>query len=154
MLDVHGNSARLVLFDMYLEQLEDPLRLLIRYQPAGDLGVSLAGDNGLHAFALKAAPKAVDLQSRPGPGPLQRRVALLTEWFGCPRGLVEIGQVEGYRSQVASVRGRQGHNIVAKALDQDLAIGRTHGIQDADERMNRIVDHASEEAGMEVGGRP
>jgi hypothetical protein len=41
---------------------------LVGHQAAGNLGMGRAGQDGFQAIA-PAAPYAVDLQGRPGPGP-------------------------------------------------------------------------------------
>ena len=53
--------------------------ILVGYQTARDLGISLGGEDGLRTFALVSTPDTADIKGRTATITLQRVVALLTE---------------------------------------------------------------------------
>ena len=65
-----------------LEQLGNLVRSLIRHQPHADLRHRDGRQHRLRAFAGEAGQQAVDLEGRPRPGALERRVAGLAEQLG------------------------------------------------------------------------
>src|SRR5690606_11824922 len=71
------DAGRRVLRDPRLERLLHLAGVLARDEPERQLGVRLAGDDGLAAGPGVPAPDAVDLGGRPRPDPLERAVALL-----------------------------------------------------------------------------
>ena len=53
--------------------------ILVGYQTARDLGISLGGKDSLRTFALVSTPDTADIKGRTATITLQRVVALLTE---------------------------------------------------------------------------
>ena len=84
--------------------LDDPVRVLVRHQPAGNLGVGFVGEDGLHTLALESSPDAVDFQGWPGPDSLERGVARLAK---------EIGKLDAELAKIAAKLANA--NFLAKA---------------------------------------
>src|SRR4051794_9652080 len=66
------DAGRGDLLDECPEALEDDLGILVRDEPAADLGVGVGGDDRLAPLPLESAPQSVDVERRPGAASLQR----------------------------------------------------------------------------------
>ena len=131
----------------------DPIRVLIRHQPAGDLGVRLARDHGLLSRTLVAAPQAVDFERGPRPLPLERRVPGLAERRRRP-DLRQVGRlVVGQRGDRRALAGRQLADLVVEPGDGHAAVGLVQRGDQPGHRVQRIGHAAAMPARVQVLGR-
>ena len=71
-LDDQLGAGRRVRSQVLDDLVDDVLRILIGHQPAGDLGVRDGRHDRVDALAEETAPRAVDLEGRARPDPLER----------------------------------------------------------------------------------
>ena len=149
-VDVHAHALGGMALQVGLDQLGDPLWILARHEPAGDLGAGMARDDRLLASACVAAGDAVELQRRPDPVALQERVALLARALGDADG-VEIGAlVEGDLADGLQLLRCDGRRAVIEALDRDRALGVVQAGEQHGQRLDRVRHRAAVAAGMQV----
>jgi len=77
--DLYTDVLRSDTFDVVYESLADLLVILISYETARDLSISLGGKNSLGAFALIPTPDTAHVEGRTAAVTLERMVTLLTE---------------------------------------------------------------------------
>src|SRR5919199_3891626 len=149
-MNADAHTRRCVLLHVTVDALDDLLWFLIGYQTAGDLGMGRGGDDRLDAFALEAAPDTVDFKRGPRPVSLDRGIAGLAKKFvNAELGFI-LHLVKGNGGEPRTIRAREGDHRVIEALHQDCAFGTAHGVEQAYERMDRVLYDATVKAGVKV----
>ncbi len=124
-------------------EAHDLLGLLVRNEPAGDLGAGLGGQHRLAALALESAPDSVKIKGGPSPRPFQGGVAGLAEQLVHAQLLLVLVVVERNRRNRGPVIVGERDHAVEESLYGDLAVGRPHGRQNTRKSVNRILHGAA-----------
>ena len=139
---------------MLAELAVDGLGVLVGDEPEAQLGPGLAGEHGLGPGPGIAAEDAVDVAGRPGPLPLERRVAgLAVERRHAEVGL-ELGLGERQLGELGPLPVLQRPDGVVEAGDLDPAVGALEAGQDRRQGIERVGDGAAEGPRVEVAVGP
>ncbi len=150
----YGHARRADRLDVGPELRGDRLRVLVGHEPEAQLRAGHAGQDRLGPGPLVAAVEAVDVAGRPGPLPLQGRVAGLALQRGDAQARLELGLRERQPGELGPLPVLQRADRVVEAGDPDAAVGPLQARQDRRQGVARVGDRAAEGAGVEVGLRP
>ena len=148
--DLHSDVLGSDTFDVVYESLADLFMILVGYQTARDLSISLGGKDSLRAFALVSAPNTADVEGRTAAITLERVVALLTEEVIYVEELLVCLFIEGDLTDHLTLFGRQVDDLVIEARDGDTAVLVLNLGDELTEFVDGVSDSTAEVTGVKV----
>src|SRR5208282_3490770 len=148
---VYGPGQELA--NVGLDKLGDLLGILVGNEPSGKLGVGFRGDDGLGAFALIAAPDAVQFKRWANPQALDGGEALLADVCGRAHSALKILHLPRQFGQGFTLSGRNLGDVVVKAGHGDAEILVVEFGEEFRKNGQRIGDGTAIDARVQIAYR-
>jgi len=145
-MDGFGKELANVLFD----EVGDFLRILVGDEASGEFGVGLGGDDGLGAFALVAAPEAVEFESGANPELLDGGETFFAGIAGSANGLLESFLFPRQSVERFAFGFGGGGNVVVETGNGDAEIFVVQLGEQFSENGERVGDRAAVDARVQV----
>ena len=139
---------------MFFNELGDFVWILVRDQASGKLCEGFGRNYGLRAFALVAAPDAIEFQSWANPQPLHGRKSGFADVRRGADGLFEISFLPRQGVEGFAFGGRDLGDVIVKAGDHSLEILVVQFGEQLGQNRQRIGNRAAVHAGMQIARGP